>query len=109
MAELAKLLPAMVGLVAGLLLRRFGPFSERDGESVVRLVFYVFVPVVIANSLATIELTPRLAIYPAVAVVMIGAGYLAGRIVAHKSGLDRVQAAVVVSSCMVVNTGFQLP
>lgn len=109
MDDLLTLLPVLVGLGAGIVLRRLGLVQQRDGESVFKLVFYIFVPAVTFTSLSTVELELRLAIYPTAAVLMIAAGYLGARFMAAKARLDPVQAAVAVSGCMVVNTGFQLP
>lgn len=109
MAGLITLLPILIGLAAGFLLRRSGLVEHRDGESVFKLVFYVFTPAVTFTSLSTVELNPRLALYPAAALAIIVAGYLGGRTTAARAKLDPVQAAVVVCGCMVVNTAFQLP
>jgi predicted permease len=109
MDDLLTLLPVLVGLVAGYVLRRVGLVDQRDGESVFKLVFYLFTPAVMFSSLAVAELELRFAIYPAAAIVMIGAGYAAARVMAAKARLDPVRTAVAVSGCMVVNTGFQLP
>jgi predicted permease len=109
MEAILKLLPAVLGLAAGFLLRRLGLLSQRDGETVFKLVFYIFVPAVAFISLAMTDLRAEFAVYPVAAVAMIVAGYVGGRVVAAKTRLDPVRAAVVVSSCMVVNTAFQLP
>ena len=109
MAEVLKLLPVVIGLAAGFLLRRVGLLDQRDGESVFKLVFYLFVPALTFTSLSTVDLEPRFAIYPLAAVAMIAAGYVGGRIAAARTKLDGVQTAVAVSGCMVVNTAFQLP
>lgn len=109
MDDLLTLLPVLVGLAAGLILRRIGLVQQRDGESVFKLVFYLFVPAVTFTSLSTVDLELRLAIYPAAAALMIAAGYLGARLMAAKARLEPVQAAVAVSGCMVVNTAFQLP
>ena len=109
MAEVLKLLPVVIGLAAGFLLRRVGLLDQRDGESVFKLVFYLFVPALTFTSLSTVDLELRFAIYPVAAVAMIAAGYVGGRIAAARTKLDGVQTAVAVSGCMVVNTAFQLP
>ena len=109
MGELLKLLPIVIGMAAGFLLRRIGLVEQRDGESVFKLVFYLLVPAVTFTSLSTVDLTPRYAVYPAAAAVMILAGYVGSRVMAAKAGLDHIQTGVAVSGCMVVNTSFQLP
>jgi predicted permease len=67
------------------------------------------VPAITFTSLSKVDLQPRFALYPAAAAAMIAAGYLGGRILAGRLRLPPVQAAVVVSGCMVVNSSFQLP
>lgn len=109
MHDLLTLLPVIGGLVAGFVLRRLGLVHQQDGESVFKLVFYLFVPAVTFMSLSTVELEPGLALYPAAAAVMTAVCYLGARAMAAKAKLEPVQAAVAVSGCMVANTAFQLP
>jgi predicted permease len=103
------LLPIAIGLAAGFTLRRIRLLDQRDGEGLFKLVFYLFTPAVTFNSLSTVDLQPRFALYPAAAIAIIAAGYAAARITAARARLDPVQTAVVISGCMVVNTAFQLP
>ncbi len=83
---LLKLAPVVVGMAAGFSLRRIGLVDHRDGESVFKLVFYVFLPAAMFTSLSTVSLQARFAIYPAAAMVIIAAGYLGGRLAAAKGG-----------------------
>jgi hypothetical protein len=106
---LVRLLPVIIGIAAGFSLRRLGMVDQRDGETVFKLVFYVFLPALMFTSLSTVHLGGRLAIFPIVAVVVIALGYLAARLVAARAKLDPVQTAVMVSACMIVNSGFALP
>lgn len=106
---LLRLLPVIVGMAAGYSLRRLGMVNHHDGETVFKLIFYVFIPAVIFIALSTVDLGSELILYPVVALVFIGVGYLAGRLVAARAKLDRVRTAVLLNSCMVVNTGFALP
>jgi predicted permease len=103
------LLPVLIGLLAGFGLRRVGLVDQRDGESVFKLVFYVFVPAVTFTSLSTVDLDASLAVFPAASVAMTGVGYVGARFAAARAKLDTVPAAVIVSSCTAVNTAFQLP
>jgi predicted permease len=109
MDDLLTLLPVLVGLGAGVVLRRLRLVDQRDGESVFKLVFYLFSPAVMFSSLSAVELEPRFVIYPAAAILMIAAGYAGARVMAATARLEPVQAAVAISGCMVVNTGLQLP
>jgi len=106
---LLKLLPVVIGMAAGFALRRIGLVDQRDGESVFKLVFYVFLPAVMFTSLSTVTLERRFAIYPIAAAVVIAAGYLGGRLIAARAKFNPVETAVLLSGCMIVNTGFQLP
>jgi len=83
--------------------------DHRDGETVFKLVFYVFLPATMFMSLSTVELGGEFAIFPLAAVAVVAAGYLTGRLMAAKGTFDPVQAAVLLSACVVVNTGFALP
>jgi predicted permease len=106
---LLKLLPVVIGMAGGFTLRRIGLVDHRDGESVFKLVFYVFLPAVMLTSLSTVTLEKRFAIYPAAAAVVIAAGYLGGRLVAARAKFNPMETGVLLSGCMIVNTGFQLP
>ncbi len=109
MGEMLTLLPIAIGLAAGFTLRRIKLLDQRDGEGLFKLVFFLFTPAVIFTSLSTVDLRPSFALYPAAAIATIAAGYAVARITAARTKLDPVQAAVVISGCMVVNTAFQLP
>ena len=106
---LLRLLPVIAGMAAGYSLRRLGMVNHHDGETVFKLVFYVFIPAVIFISLSTADLGGEFVIFPVAALILICSGYLTARLVAAKAKLDRVRTAVLLTSCMVVNTGFTLP
>jgi predicted permease len=106
---LLRLLPVVLGMAVGFLLRRLGVAEHRDGDFVFKLVFYVCLPALMFTSLSTVDVTGRLAIFPATALAAVSAGYLAGRFAAARARLPPTRAAVLVSACMIVNTGFALP
>jgi predicted permease len=103
---LLRLLPVIAGMAAGYSLRRLGMVNHHDGETVFKLVFYVFIPAVIFISLSTVDLGREFILFPVVALILICSGYLVGRLVAARAKLDPVRTAVLLNSCMVVNTGF---
>jgi malate permease and related proteins len=105
---LLQLLPVVIAIVAGFALRRLGLVDQRDGESLFKIIFYVFLPALLFTSLSTVPLI-GLAIYPLAAAATITAGYLGGRLLVAKARFDPVRAAVAVSGCMIINTGYQLP
>ena len=106
---LLLLLPVIIGIVAGFSLRRLGMVDHGDGETLFKLVFYVFLPALIFTSLSTVRLSGQFLVFPLSAAAVIVAGYLAARLLAARARFDPVQAAVLVTGCMIVNSGFALP
>jgi predicted permease len=106
---LLALLPVIIGIAAGFALRRLGMVDHRDGDAVFKLVLFVFLPALMFTSLATVDLDRRIAVFPAAAAAVIVAGYLAGRLLAARTASGPAQGAVLVSGCMLVNSGFALP
>jgi hypothetical protein len=93
----------------GVLLRRLALANHSDGEFVFRIVFLVCVPALMFGSLSTVSIGGPLALYPPVAVAMVAAGYLAGRLAARRGPFTGTQIPVLVTASMVVNSGFALP
>jgi predicted permease len=106
---LLRLLPLIIGIAAGLSLRRLGMLDHRDGETVFKIVFYVFLPALMFMALSTVRLDGRFAVYPIAAGTILVAGYAAARLAAAKARFDPTQTAVLLSACMIVNSGFALP
>jgi len=104
-----RLLPAIIGMTVGFLLRRSGVAQHRDGDFLFRLVFYVTLPPLMFTSLSTVEITRHLAVFPAAALIAMTAGYLTGRTMATRLRMPPAQAAIMLCACMIVNTGFALP
>jgi hypothetical protein len=106
---LLRLFPVVLGIVVGVWLRRSGAADQRDGEFVFNLNFYVSLPALLFTSLSRSNITADLAVFPAAAVAMAFVGYLAARVVVARTSWPPTQAAVLLSSCIVVNSGFELP
>jgi len=106
---LLRLLPVVLGMTAGYLLRRLGAAEQGDGDFVFKLVFYVCLPALMFNSLSSVDLTRALAVFPLAALVAVSTGFLVSRIVAGRVRWPATQTAVLVAACMSVNTGFELP
>lgn len=107
LTTLSGLAPVLAGLFCGWWLRQAGVAREADGRFLLLLNLYVCMPALILRSLTDVELTRDIVVFPAAAVVMVGLGYVAGRVAAR--GRDRSEATVVVMSLMVVNAAFALP
>jgi predicted permease len=106
---LVKLLPVVLGFVAGYLLRRSGVADHGDGDFLFKLMFYICVPAIMFTSLSSVTLSAALAVFPLAAVAAVSTGFLVGRLVAWRVNWPPIQIAVLMCSCMVVNTGFELP
>jgi len=106
---LLRLLPILVAVAVGFTLRRLKMADHQDGETVFKIVFYVFLPALIFLALSTVDLSATFLAFPVAAVAIIAAGYLGGVVVARRAGLSPIQRAVVVCGSMMVNTVFALP
>jgi predicted permease len=101
-----KLLPALLGIVLGYVLRLRGVAERRDGDFMFRLIITVFLPALAFTALSRVSIDRDLAIFPLAALVIITVG---GRLLAAKGPFLMPQQAVVICCCMNVNTGFILP
>ncbi len=104
-----KLLPALLGIALGYLLRLRGVADRRDADFMFRLIINVFLPALAFTALSRVSLDRNLAIFPLAALVIITVGYLTGRLLATKGPFLAPQQTVAICCCMNVNTGFILP
>lgn len=104
-----KLLPALLGIAVGYVLRRRGIADDRDGDFLFAVIINAFLPALAFTSLSRVTLDRQLGIFPLAALLIISVGYLAGRLVARSGTFVDTQKAVLVCCCMNVNTGFVLP
>jgi predicted permease len=106
---LLRLLPIFLGMAAGHLLRRFGVAAQRDGGFLLRVVFTVCLPALLFTSLSRVRITRELAVFPLMALVAVSVGYLVGRLVAAKVRWAPTRTAVLLPSCMIINTAYAIP
>ena len=104
-----KLLPALLGIALGYVLRLRGVADRRDADFMFRLIINVFLPALAFTALSRVSIDRDLAIFPLAALVIITVGYLTGRLLAAKGPFLMPQQAVAICCCMNVNTGFMLP
>jgi malate permease and related proteins len=104
-----KLLPALLGIGLGYLLRLRGIADNRDADFLFRVIVNIFLPCLAFTALSRVTIDRNLAIFPLAAVAIITIGYLVGRLLAIKGPFLPTQQAVAVCCCMNVNTGFILP
>ncbi len=106
---LLKILPVLLGFVGGFLLRRFGVAQHRDGDFLFRLVFSICLPALIFTSLSTVQITAALAVYPLSSVLFTVVGFGLATLVSLRTRWSPTQTAVMVTGCMIANSGFELP
>ncbi len=104
-----KLLPALLGIAAGGVLRHRGIADHHDADFMFRLVIRIFLPSLAFTALSRVTIDRHLAIFPLTAMIIISVGYLTGRLLAAKGPFLNPQRAVAICCCMNVNTGFILP
>lgn len=106
---IAAIGPVLLGLLVGHLLRRTGVGSAEHGRFLLALNFYVCLPALVLPAVAHADVGPRLAVFPASAVVMVAVGYAVGRWLAPRATTDPADRAVVTTAFMVVNCAFAIP
>ena len=104
-----RLLPVVLAITGGVLLRASGTAREEDGRFLLRLVFTVCQPALVFLSLSRVIVTPRLVLFAVVVPVMVAVGQVAGRLVGRTPLFTGTQLPVLVIACMMVNSGFALP
>lgn len=106
---LLKILPVLLGFVGGFLLRRFGVAQHRDGDFLFRLVFAICLPALIFTSLSTVQITAALAVYPLSSLLFTVVGFGLAVLVSRRTRWPPTQSAVMITGCMIANSGFELP
>jgi predicted permease len=106
---LLKILPVLLGFVGGFLLRRFRVAEQRDGDFLFRLVFSICLPALIFTSLSTVRITAALAVYPLSSALFTVVGFALALLVSRRTGWPSTQTAVMITGCMIANSGFELP
>lgn len=107
--SLIKILPVILGFVGGFLLRRFRVAEHRDGDFLFRLVFYLCLPALMFTSLSTVRITAALAVFPLSSALFTVAGFTVAFLVSRRVRWSPTRSAVMISGCMIANSGFELP
>jgi predicted permease len=102
----ATALGALIIILAGATLRRFGLAGPEDGPLLVRIVIYVTLPALVFLILVRAELDPELILVPVagwiVHLTMLGLAFAAATL----WGFDRPMTGAMAVSIAVGNTGF---
>jgi len=106
---LVRLLPVVLAMGFGALLRRRGMARAEEGDFLFRVVILICLPALVFSALSQIEITQRLLVFSGTALAAICAGFVVGRLIGGSVDWPPTQAAVLLMSCMIVNSGFVLP
>lgn len=109
LTTLSHITPILVGFVVGYVLRQAGIASDRDGSFILKLVFYVCVPALVLNSLASVEITHHLLIFSLLSGLLYVVGWVVGKLVVKQLSLPASQLPVFVIIAMGLNSIFALP
>lgn len=104
-----KILPVILGFIGGFMLRRFGVAQQRDGDFLFRLVFYVCLPALMFTALSTVQITAALAVFPLSSALFTVVGFALAMLAFRRTRWPPQQRAVLISGCMIANSGFELP
>lgn len=102
----ATALGALVIILAGMAMRRFGLLDEDDGHVLVRVVLYATLPALVFLIIVRANLTPALLLVPLAGYIIHGV-LVAGALVASRLfGFDRPTTGAFILVTAVGNTGF---
>jgi predicted permease len=109
LSTLSHITPILVGFLAGYALRRGGVASQSDGAFILKLVFYVCIPALVFNSLATVDITQHLLVFSLFSSLLYVVGFIVGKAVLRGLSLSIPQGPVFLIFAMGVNSIFALP
>ena len=104
-----KLVPIFFPYLLGISLKFFGILSSKGGERILTFVFYVSIPMLLLVAVPKLTLTYDLLYLPLIAVIIVGTIFIVARLTLPHVTQDRKIQGVVITACMLMNTGFMLP
>lgn len=108
-AIVAQLFPVFAGLVVGYVLYLQGVAGRADGDFLFKVCYYVCTPALSFSTLATVQITKHLLVFPLAAFGIFTALYVAGWVAGKRFGLSGVRRPTFLLACMIINSGFVLP
>lgn len=89
-----KLLPTLLGIALGNVLRLRGIAENRDADFMFRIIVNVFLSCLAFTALSRVAIDRNLAVFPVAALFMITVGDVLGRLLAAKGPFLPAQQAV---------------
>lgn len=104
-----KFLPFLLIFALGILLKRFGILKIKDGEQLLKLVFYATLPALILNTLTATPIDTRLLFLPVISAIVIFTTFILALAGMRFFKLTEAGKGVFVVGSMILNIGFVLP
>lgn len=95
--------------ILGYLLKRVKILSQKDGDLLLKLFYYVSVPSLIVVSVSQMSFTAELLWLPVIAALIIIISYVVSGFVARLLDLRKPSVGVFLVGSLVMNTGFVFP
>ncbi|MCD4697698.1 MAG: AEC family transporter [Bacteroidales bacterium] len=104
-----KILPYLLLIVLGNVLKRTAILKSNDGNTFLKLVFYITLPALILKTIGSVEVTREFAFLPFVSVTVILFTYFMARVFAWFLNLSGPTKGTFLTGSMILNIGFTLP
>jgi hypothetical protein len=104
-----RILPMVSFFFIGMFFRQIGLFSHKDGQFLLRLVFYLFLPALTFVSVIQSELNLALILLPLSPIIPIAINFSIIYLILRRFPQPKSRAGVMYCAAMIMNTGFTLP
>jgi hypothetical protein len=105
----SNLLPIILFFFIGVLFRTLKLCEERDGQFLLKLVFYLFLPAMCFVAIIETEFTREMLSLPLIPIVPVSINFLVIRWLLRYRSQTRPVSGVFYCAGMILNTGFMLP
>src|SRR4051794_28125256 len=105
----AKVSTPILIFILGYVLKKAKILKKNDGDSFLRLVFYIVLPSLYIVSIPSLKLVPSLFYLPLVVPLVVFATFILSFLVGKALRLQKISFGVFLISTMIMNTGFLLP
>jgi predicted permease len=107
--NLTTVVPIALFFVLGVGLARFGLATSRDGEFLLRFIFFVALPALVLVTVSGADLPAEKVLLPVGAALVALAGLAAAWVYGSRRGLPPNRLGAVALSAMILNTAFCIP
>ncbi len=104
-----KLIPIFIAFFAAFTAKKCRLLQARDGDSLLKIAFYITIPPLVFVSASHIELSRDLLLFPLLPLLLVVASFFVARLLSSHQHLSRAQKGVFEAAPMAINSGFALP